>query len=106
VKSLGDEKLALMASWFTRFHNNRLNQRHGVSKEGCYNYGDSDHFIDSFPKKGKKEVAPRDHHFSRMKGKQEHTSSKHKSKGGLTRRRSRRSTSRRQRLRSVPFSPP
>jgi hypothetical protein len=32
VESLGDKKLALMASQFTQFHNNCLNQRRGGQK--------------------------------------------------------------------------
>jgi hypothetical protein len=53
VKSLGDEKLALVASWFTWFHNNRMRRRRGGLKDGCYNCGDLNHFVASFPKKGK-----------------------------------------------------
>jgi uncharacterized OsmC-like protein len=74
VEGLGDEKLVLMASRFTR---------HGGSKDGCYNYGDPEHFIARCPKKGKQEAGPRDHHSGRCKGKREYTSSKHKSKGGF-----------------------
>eukprot|EP00267_Zea_mays_P043388 XP_020395469.1 uncharacterized protein LOC103629069 [Zea mays] len=82
VESLGDEELALVASRFTRFHNNRMSRRCGGSKDGCYNCGDPDHFVASCPKKGKLEAGPRDHHSGRRKGKRD-TSSKHKSKGGF-----------------------
>lgn len=82
VESLGDEELALVASRFTRFHNNRMSRRRGGSKDGCYNCGDPDHFVASCPKKGKLEAGPRDHHSGRRKGKRD-TSSKHKSKGGF-----------------------
>jgi hypothetical protein len=53
VESLGDEELALVASRFTRFHNNCQNRQRGGSKDGCFNYGDLDHFISSCSKKGK-----------------------------------------------------
>jgi hypothetical protein len=35
VESLRDEELVLVASRFTRFHNNHLNWQHGGSKDGC-----------------------------------------------------------------------
>jgi hypothetical protein len=45
-------------------------------KEGCYDYGDPDHFVAHYPKKNKS--------FSdKRKDKHEYTSSKHKLKGGL-----------------------
>jgi hypothetical protein len=53
VEILGDEELALIANRFKQFHNNCLNWWHGGSKDGCYNYGDPNHFIARFPKKGK-----------------------------------------------------
>jgi hypothetical protein len=52
VESLGDEELALVASRFKRFHNNRMSRRRGGSKDECYNCGDLDHFVASYPKKG------------------------------------------------------
>jgi hypothetical protein len=62
VESLGDEELALVASRFTQFHNNRLNELCGRSKDGCYNYGEPDHFIASFPKiNGKPEAGKLSH---------------------------------------------
>ena len=81
MESLGDEELALVASRFTWFHNNRMSQRRGGSKDGCYNCGDPDHFVASCPKKGKSESGPRDHHSGRRKGK--YSSGKYKSKGGF-----------------------
>jgi hypothetical protein len=33
---------------------------HGGSKDGCYNYADPDHFVASFPKKGKQEAGPQE----------------------------------------------
>jgi hypothetical protein len=81
VESLGDEELALVASRFTWFHNNRMSQRRGGSKDGCYNCGDPDHFVASCPKKGKSESGLRDHHSGRRKGK--YSSGKYKSKGGF-----------------------
>jgi hypothetical protein len=53
VESLEDEELALVASRFTRFHNNRQNLRCGGSKDGCFNCGDPNHFIASCPNMGK-----------------------------------------------------
>jgi hypothetical protein len=53
VESLGDENLALMTNRFMRFYNNRQNQWHGESKDGCFNCGDPDHFITSCLKKVK-----------------------------------------------------
>jgi hypothetical protein len=55
------EQLTLVASRFTRFHNNRMSRQHGGSKDKNYNYGDPDHFLASCPKKGKAESGPRDH---------------------------------------------
>jgi hypothetical protein len=81
VESLADEELTLVASRFTRFHNNRMSRRRGGSKDGCYNCGHPDHFVASFPKKGKSESGPHDHHSGRRKGK--HSSGKYKSKGGF-----------------------
>jgi hypothetical protein len=69
VESLGDEELALVASQFTRFHNNHMSRWHGRSKDECYSCGDPDHFVVSYPKKGKAESGPCDHHSSRRKGK-------------------------------------
>jgi hypothetical protein len=81
VEILRDEELALVASRFTRFHNNRMSRWHGGSKDGCYNCGDPDHFVASRPKKGKSESGPHDHHSGRRKGK--YSSGKYKSKGGF-----------------------
>jgi hypothetical protein len=69
VESLGDEELTLVATRFMRFHNNRMCRRHGGSKDGCYNCGDPDHFVASYPKKGKTDSGPSDHHIGRRKGK-------------------------------------
>jgi hypothetical protein len=55
LESLSNEKLALLTSRFTWFHNNHMSQRCGWSKDECYNYGDPDHFVSSCPKKGKLE---------------------------------------------------
>jgi hypothetical protein len=81
VESLGDEEMALAASRFTWFHNNRMSRWRGGSKDGCYNCGGPDHFIASCPKKGKLESSPRDHHSGRCKGK--YSFGKYKSKGGF-----------------------
>jgi hypothetical protein len=75
---LGDEELALVASQFTRFHNNRMSRQRGGSKDGCYNCGNPDHFVVSCPKKGKLESGSRDHHSGRRKGK--YSSGKYMSK--------------------------
>jgi hypothetical protein len=81
MESLRDDKLALIISRFSRFHNNRLNHRHGGGlKEGCYGYGDPDHFITHCPKKNKHSFDKYD--SSKRKDKHEYTS-KHKSKGGF-----------------------
>jgi hypothetical protein len=52
VESPRDEELALVASRFTRFHNNHQNRWHGRSKDGCFNCGDPDDFIISCPQEG------------------------------------------------------
>jgi hypothetical protein len=81
MESLGDDELALIISWFLRFHNNSLNHRRGGGpKEGCYGYGDPDHFVTHCPKKNKHSFDKYD--FSKRKDKREYTS-KHKSKGGF-----------------------
>jgi hypothetical protein len=77
-----DEDLALVASWFTRFQNNLINRQHGRAKDGCFNYGDQDHFIVNCPKMKSKLLAGKhNHHSGWCKGKREYTSSKHKPKG-------------------------
>jgi hypothetical protein len=83
VESLRDEELALVASWFTRFHNNCHNRRHGGAKDECFNCGDPDHFVASCPKKGKQEAGSCHHHSGRCKGNWEYTSNKYKTKGGF-----------------------
>jgi hypothetical protein len=105
VESLGDQESTLVASRFTRFHNNRLNRRRAGSKDGCYNYSDLDHFIANCPKKGKPEAGQHDHHSDRCKGKREHTSAKHKSKGTFDKEAPNKSTSRSPRSWSVPSLP-
>jgi hypothetical protein len=81
LEALGDDELALVIS-LSRFHNNRLNHRHGGgSKKGCYNYGDPDHFIAHYPKKNKNFSSK--HDSGKRKDKREYTSGKHKSKGGF-----------------------
>jgi hypothetical protein len=76
VESLRDEELTLVATRFTRFHNNRKLTA-WRSKDGCYNYGNLDHFVSSCPKKGKLEASSHDHSDQR-KGKREYTSGRHK----------------------------
>jgi hypothetical protein len=80
LEVLGDDELALIISRFSRFQNNRLNRRHGGGpKEGCYGYGDPNHFVAHCPKKNKNFSSK--HDFDKRKDKREYTSSKHKSKG-------------------------
>jgi hypothetical protein len=58
-----------------------LNCRHGgAPKEGCYDYGDPNHFVAHCPKKNKHSSDKYD--SSKRKDKREYTS-KHKSKGGF-----------------------
>jgi hypothetical protein len=81
LEALGDDELALIISRFSRFHNNCLNhQRGGGPKEGCYDYGDPDHFVTHCPKKNKHSSNKYD--SSKRKDKHEYTS-KHKSNGGF-----------------------
>jgi hypothetical protein len=59
-----------------------LNHQRGRSpKEGCYDYGDLDHFVAHCPKKNKSFSGKYD--SSKCKDKSEYTSGKHKSKGGF-----------------------
>jgi len=82
LEALGDDELALVISRFSRFHNNRLNRRRGGgSKEGCYVYGDPNHFVAHCSKKNKHSSDKYD--SSKRKDKSECTSGKHKSKGGF-----------------------
>jgi hypothetical protein len=81
VESLGDEELALVASWFMWFHNNRQNNDMVGPRTDATIATNPDHFITSCTKEGKQEVGPRDHHSGRRKGKREHATSKHKSRG-------------------------
>ena len=80
VESPGDEKLALVASRFTWFHNNRQNWQRDGSKNGSLNCVDPDHFIASCPKKGMQDAGPRDYYSGRHKGKREYTSDKYNAK--------------------------
>ena len=81
LEALGDDEPALIISQFSRFHNNRLNRRRGGGpKEGCYGYGDPNHFVAHCPKKNKHSSDK--HDSSKRKDKREYTS-KHKSKGGF-----------------------
>ena len=82
LEVLGDDELALVISQFSRFHNNRLKHRHGGGpKEGCYGYGDPDHFIAHCPKKNKNSFGKLN--IGRHKDKRKYTFGKHKSKGGF-----------------------
>jgi hypothetical protein len=82
LEALGDDELALVISRFSWFHNNRLNHWHsGGPKEGCYGYGDPDHFIVHCPKKNKSFSGK--HDSGKRKDKREYTSGKHKSKDGF-----------------------
>jgi hypothetical protein len=83
VESLGDKKLALMASQFTQFHNNCLNQRRGGQKMDTSTTATPTTLFPVAPMKGKQKAGPHDHHSGRRKGKREYTSGKHKSKGGF-----------------------
>jgi hypothetical protein len=81
LEALGDDKLALIISRFSWFHNNCLNRRRGGGpKEGCYGCGDPDHFVAHCPKKNKHSFDKYD--SSKHREKREYTS-KHKSKGGF-----------------------
>jgi hypothetical protein len=81
LEALGDDKLALIISWFSQFHNNCLNrQRGGGPKDGCYGCGDPNHFIAHCPKKNKHSSDKYD--SSKRKDKRDY-SSKHKSNGGF-----------------------
>jgi hypothetical protein len=82
LEALGNDELALVISRFLRFHNNCLNHRRGGGpKEGCYGYGDPDHFVAHCPKKNKSFSGK--HDSGKRKDKREYTSGKHKSKGGF-----------------------
>jgi hypothetical protein len=81
MESLRNDELALIISQFSRFPNNCLNRRYGGGpKEGCYGYGDPDHFVVHCPKKNKHSFNK--YHSNKCKDKHEYTS-KHKSKGGF-----------------------
>jgi hypothetical protein len=53
----------------------------GGPKEGCYGYGDPNHFVAHCPKKNKSFSGK--HDSGKRKDKREYTSGKHKSKGGF-----------------------
>jgi hypothetical protein len=62
LESLGDDELALVISRFSRFHNNRLNHRHGGGpKEGCFGCGDLDHIVAHCPNKNKRDYTSGKH---------------------------------------------
>jgi hypothetical protein len=78
MEALRDDELALVINRFSRFHNIRMNHRHGGGpKESCYGYGDPDHFIAHCPKKNKHSSDKYD--TNKRKDKHEY-SNKHKSK--------------------------
>ena len=81
MEVLGDDELALVISWFSRFHNNCLNRYRGGSNQGCFGCGDPDHFVTNCPKKSK--YPSNKYDSSKRKEKREHSSDKHKSKGGF-----------------------
>ena len=82
MEALGDDELALIINWFSWFHNNRMNRRHGGGpKEGCYGCGDPNHFVAHCPKKNKHSSDKYD--TNKRKDKREYSSGKHKSKGGF-----------------------
>ena len=82
MEALGNDELALVINWFSRFHNNCMNRRRGGGpKEGCYGCGDPDHFVANYPKKNKHSSDKYD--TSKRKDKHEYSSDKHKSKGGF-----------------------
>jgi hypothetical protein len=81
VEALGDDKLALIISRFSRFHNDHLNRRRSGQKDGCFSCGDPDYFIANCPKKNKYSSSKQD--AGKRKDKREYTSDKHKSKGGF-----------------------
>jgi hypothetical protein len=87
LEALGDDELALVISWFSRFYNNRLNRRRsGGPKDGCYDCGDLEHFIAHCPKNNKHssdKSSSGKYDSSKRKDKREYTSGKHKSKGGF-----------------------
>jgi hypothetical protein len=104
LEALGDDELVLVISRFSWFHNNRLNCRHGGGpKEGCYDCGDSDHFVTHCPKKNKHSPKSTTQANARTSVSTPPSTSQRED---LTRRRSRRSTSKRSRPKSVPSSPP
>jgi hypothetical protein len=85
LEALGDDELALVISWFLRFHNNHLNRwRGGGPKDECYGCGDLDHFIAHCPKKNKHSFdksSSSKYDSGKRKDKREYTYGKHKSKG-------------------------
>ena len=82
MEALGDDELALVINRFSRFHNNHMNHRCGGGpKDGCYGYGDPDHFVVHCPKKNKNFSGK--HDSGKRKDKREYTSGKRKSKGGF-----------------------
>ena len=81
MEVLGDDDLALVISRFSRFHNNCLNRWRGGSNQGCFGYGDPDHFIANCPKKSK--YPSNKYDAGKRKEKREHSSDMHKSKGGF-----------------------
>jgi hypothetical protein len=82
LEALGDDELALVISRFSRFHNNHLNRWRGRGpKEGCYGYGDPNHFVVHCPKKNKSFSGK--HDSDKRKDKREYTFGKHKSKDGF-----------------------
>jgi hypothetical protein len=87
LESFGDDELALIISWFSQFHNNRLNRRRGGGpRDGCYGCGDPDHLIAHCPKKNKytsNKHSSDKYDSGKYKDKLEYTSSKHKQKGGF-----------------------
>jgi hypothetical protein len=81
LEALGDDKLALVISQFSWFHNNRLNRQcSGGPKEGCYAYGDPNHFVTHYPKN---KHSSDKYDYSKRKDKREYTFDKHKSKEGF-----------------------
>jgi hypothetical protein len=87
LEVIRDDELALVISRFSRFHNNHLNRQCGGGpKDGCYGYGDPDHFITHCPKKNKHSSDKSSfgkYDSGKRKDKHKYTSGKYKLKGGF-----------------------
>jgi hypothetical protein len=105
VESLRDDELALVASRFTRFHNNRQNRRRGRLKDRCFNRNNPTTSSPVSLRRASRRLVHATITLVSVRASESTPLASTSLREDLTRRRLR-SISRRTRSRSVPYAPP